>query len=740
MARRRSSPWLLALVALAAIATLAWWWRGAGEDGPSSPAATPTPGGEVTSTRGTEALAKAGARAVDDPRFADQYAAGGGGLITVDGRVIDGMTRAPVAGVDVLFSLPIGAEETVTSGGDGQFSIQLGPGGYEVRAVGELLYAPARPLKVGRVGAPLRLDVEVTRLARVRGRVVDDGGAGVVGATVAVAPAREASGAYDTDAVLETSVTSGADGAFELTVFPGEVRLAADAPGGYGRVTVPGVPPAAVHDGVEIRLQAHAGVAGVVRGPDGAVVAGAVVHATVRVAEMKVSEQLTRESDAGGRFRFDRIKPASLTLEARAAGFAASAPVTMSPAPGEQRDGVVLALGEPLELAGRVVDAAGAPVADAKVELERPGSRAGRPPVRTGADGTFRFVDLDAGPFALVARAPGYARARRDQVAAPAEGVELTLQSPGRIRGVVTDAAGRPVRDFTVSVELFVPVGGQSSARAPGPTRFAAEDGRYELGPVEPGRYDLVIAADGHAPATRLGVEVPPEQAGDGSAQLGVAGSIAGVVRCGGEAVPGARVSVMSGHAGTPAYTDDQGRFAVTGIAPGVRTVAVSRAGCTPARIGGVKVTQGETPLEVELEPADDAAGGTMYGIGVVLQQGVDGPRIARILKRTPAAAAQLRVGDRIRAVDGTATVGMAVRDVLDLLRGAGPSAVVLEVDAAGGEPRTIVLHRARIRFDGDDGPVARNTRRPFAPTEPLDPGHRNHELSGSRPRSTIEA
>ncbi|RKY17969.1 MAG: hypothetical protein DRQ55_14530 [Planctomycetota bacterium] len=114
------------------------------------------------------------------------------------------------------------------------------------------------------------------------------------------------------------------------------------------------------------------------------------------------------------------------------------------------------------ELRGRVVDAQGAPVSDARVVVgwengfrAPPGARGERTPAVTGfsaADGRFAFQALPIGTTSVLCRATGYAAATRSvhlSATAPAE-VELSLPPGCEVHGVVTDEQGRPMAGASV--------------------------------------------------------------------------------------------------------------------------------------------------------------------------------------------------------------------------------------------------------------------------------------------------
>ncbi|MEV5592813.1 S41 family peptidase [Streptomyces sp. NPDC052496] len=116
---------------------------------------------------------------------------------------------------------------------------------------------------------------------------------------------------------------------------------------------------------------------------------------------------------------------------------------------------------------------------------------------------------------------------------------------------------------------------------------------------------------------------------------------------------------------------------------------------------------------------------GEYVGVGLWLRQAADGRAlVSRVRPGSPAAAAGLRPGDDLRAVDGVASRGSQVTEVVARLRGdagaaaAGPrpgagSSVALEL-RRGTRQWTETLRRARLRDqnvttdrpDGPDGPT----------------------------------
>ena len=262
----------------------------------------------------------------------------------------------------------------------------------------------------------------------------------------------------------------------------------------------------------------------------------ALAGARVRRAGPRGEETAT---DSGGRaelvLRFNPALRTAVTegIRISLAGHA-SATLELEIAPGERKalGDVVLAPGG--AVAGRVVDAAGQPVAGAGVELV--GVELGRslrqqrllqtmmaeglPPgeVATGEDGTFRIDGVPVGYARLCAVADGYlasfsepfeVRARQES-----SGVAITmdrLEDRDVIEGVVLDPAGRPVPFASLQYESRTKWGsssGSSSTGADGRFRWIlldrgtrdvwARDGQDRWGAVfapgiEPGTRDLVL-------------------------------------------------------------------------------------------------------------------------------------------------------------------------------------------------------------------------------------------------------
>jgi len=330
--------------------------------------------------------------------------------------------------------------------------------------------------------------------------------------------------------------------------------------------------------------------------------------------------------------------------------------------------GPTLALTPATAVAGRVVDAAGEPVAGVEIEASPQGETgmvvrmSSRPPssltARSSRLGAFRLGGLPAGEaYALAFRRAGYAETRIEVgKLAPFEQhteLEVVLRRGRRAVGLVRAEDDSPVAGATVRLTRRSDAGGGASRlvlrRLGGPEEDRGDEhatdarGRFEVGDLEAGRYDLEVEAEGFARAAVPGVEVPEDvnEVDLGTVVLAPAAAIAGlVVDAEGRPLaaaeirydrdaerPAAFLAAMLAGEPARARTDAGGAFTLSGFRDGERVhLLVSRAGYVDATVAAVTVPTVE-PVEVVLRTASrvtgkvvDADGRPLAGARVVVQ------------------------------------------------------------------------------------------------------------------------
>ena len=334
------------------------------------------------------------------------------------------------------------------------------------------------------------------------------------------------------------------------------------------------------------------------------VLAGAVLDwgtgAPVAGAEVAIEgAEGTSSFVSGPDGRFEVTPPAPgryRVVSALAAGYLPwapeASPLELVARPRQRIDGVVIYLVPAIEYRGRVVTPDGEPAPGATVVLldAAAGERA-RAPIDD------RFVADDEGGFTfrapdgalLEARHDGFAPGRAVVDGAVTVSRELTITLGARggaapadltIAGVVVDASGAPVGGARVTAEA-----GELARRAVAETDA---DGRFVVGPLDPGTHAVVAHARGHAPvavaadAGAAGVEL----------RLGAAARITGrVVDPGGAPVPAASIVVLA-RAGVATRTvavaqvfDAEGRFAVEDVAAGDYQLLAQAHGWAPSEL-----------------------------------------------------------------------------------------------------------------------------------------------------------
>jgi hypothetical protein len=470
--------------------------------------------------------------------------------------------------------------------------------------------------------------------AWLRGEVFDRRHHPVPAARVLAVPLASDGGAPAGATPLETA--SGLDGHFRFEAIPpGPYRLLVEAAGfPTAEVAAVTAPDADVAVGVDGEGRT---IVGLVRASGSPVTGARVLLAPDGGGPLR--ETATRE---GGRFAFGGLGAGLYALRAVDTQLA-SAPrrevEAREHAPDEEAV-VVLELSAARAVSGRVIDDAGAPLADVPVRIEVDSGAPGEDPLPTviASDSAGSFTaQLYPGAYRLSASRPGYLLRRAPTVdaragakAAPAPSV-LELVRGARLYGRVIDprgggASGARVRCVASAVEDLtvqtgpLPLAAEAAAlpsgagRALGTSRatIADRDGRFAVDDLIPGRYRIEVAHAGAEPLRSDELVVAPGERRDvGKLALQPGFPVTGrVVDDSGSPIDGARVVVAAGgtsaaSAGLFTLSDAGGHFAL-GLPAGSYRLAASASGRGAAQVA-VAVTAGSSPppLEIKLSRAE---------------------------------------------------------------------------------------------------------------------------------------
>lgn len=314
-------------------------------------------------------------------------------------------------------------------------------------------------------------DTPVAVERSIRGTVVDDKGAGVVGARVTLT---------SVEGVELRSTTTRTEGRFTLRGPAGELNIHATSQ------TLASSSQSLAHDGditdVEIVLRAKAAVSGQVVDGDGVGVEDSYV-----VCEHDAS--LSATTDAKGRFTMDAAAD-GCSATATHLSHGTSPPIAL-------RSGAKnrLTLPSPGEIKGTVVDDKGVAITSFTIGIESFVSASGDRDapvsfrIRRFEDpaGQFTLENLDPGRYVLSASTDGRPPAKSKAIdlvsGERARNVQITIGLGGTLSGTVTDRETRaPVEGVRVRLDAAV-IGGSSS------TDTTDAEGRYSLAGIPNGPF-----------------------------------------------------------------------------------------------------------------------------------------------------------------------------------------------------------------------------------------------------------
>lgn len=546
-------------------------------------------------------------------------------------------------------------------------------------------YAPRELWVVVAAGRPQSVEVRLTRGVRLEGRVVTPDGLPMPGARVATIHY-----ALGQD-VPESATATDEAGRFELeSVAPGRLALVASAPG-YADTLSPEQRLAAgsVREGIELVLSAGGAIGGALRTLTLEAVEGARVEA-VRIDRDAPAPAPTSTLFDGG-FHIDSLSPGEYRVSASHGRMRAVANgVRVLP---DQETTIALVLREGDEsLSGRVLSRDGRPAVDVAIEVSSSQGLVNAT-ARTDADGRFALDGLSGAPYRVAA--PGV-----EQRGIPAGAhVELVLPGRGRLEGVVTDEQGRGLNDFSLTlIPLSAPPGGLAP-------RYRREhvlsaDGTFGFDDLPEGAY-AVRAESPVLVTAEAGARVTAGDSTRVTIVLRGGATVSGRLLSGNTPAAGCEVGTVNARAST----DPQGEFRLRGIAPGRSFVWAS---CPDGSRGGQHIEAqagSERRIEIRLRPVREAGndgGGDFAGIGAGLRTRADGQVVVAFVQEGgPAFLAGVAPDDEVLEVDGWSTEGVRVSDVINRIRGAPGTPVMLDLRRPSSGARFFTAaERTRIAFD----------------------------------------
>lgn len=424
----------------------------------------------------------------------------------------------------------------------------------------------------------------------------------------------------------------------------------------------------------------------------------AVVGAQVRVVLDDGATRVAR-TDGRGEYTLANVPARAKAMEVSAPGFATRTfePLTLPASPRVRWD-VTL---DPAEGVHGVVLVGDTPAPGALVTLLGRGARPH--PVRTDSGGRFSLQwPAGGGAAQVVASHPQHGRAQQ-AVSGPGE-VTLRLPGGGFVLGRVEDDRGSPVTRFGLSTP-----GLARSASGEASQRFEDARGQFRLGPLAPGRQQIIAFAEGYQPTRGRTVVV---RAGEETAGvvlvLKASGEVYGRITdaSSGKPIPGA--VVLPAEWGGPrlgqaagAVADASGEYRLASVPGGRTSLTVRASGYQPLLAGGVNAPAGVrfrrdfalTPLARGERPR-----GQITGIGAVLQRTPNGVAIRSLIQGGPAESS-LQAGDVVVMIGDEDVRSADLSRVAQAIRGEEGTDVVLWVQRGDGPPQRVVLRRAVVNF-----------------------------------------
>jgi len=515
------------------------------------------------------------------PPEAKQHVAG---RTTISGHVLDAADQSHVPTVKVVLENQAGELVAVTNG-DGAYELTVPPGRYRMFVRDDRVMSVGVPdrIRIDRVPraelanhvdeslAPVlvvgdddttEVDLDVVRIARLAGRVIDFDGKAVSHAFVRATSA-------GLRPVLGTDLSETNDtGEYELRLPEGRFDVDVGHPK-YATSTqrTVSVLHAAFPTKTTLELDPGCVISGRVVGPNGPANDGAIERENASIERFGPASRI----EADGTFRFTTLEEAPVTLRAWPWRASPSQPKVFACKSGARFADVRFAVTDATPapaMSGTITDANGAPVPFAFVDVKPLAQTELGQQERGDAAGNWGVFDARPGQYEITSSAPGRGIVVA-QVTAPNRDVHLVLNGTGRIAGTTT-----PLVDGVIAVSFTSCSDAFDAQKHP---MQIAHDPR--LVPVRGGRFviddvpacQLAFTVRWHGVETDTGIDVATGKTSTIELVLGTPRnkSVTGIVRdAENNAVVHARVTAtLGGKDLESTYTDDEGHYALHALA-----------------------------------------------------------------------------------------------------------------------------------------------------------------------------
>lgn len=301
---------------------------------------------------------------------------------------------------------------------------------------------------------------------------------------------------------------------------------------------------------------------------------GPVADASVRLSPDE-GDVIVVKTGADGIARADKLAPGEWAISASAPGHEPAGLERQTLAAGASVELAITLPAGGRTLSGTVTDATGGPVSGARIDAAKLGDmmRPGRAVATTvtGPDGKYSLAVAE-GQLMVEVSSPDYAAQSRYVEVGPTGAVaDFQLVPGGAIEGIVRDARTKEV--VAGAVVMARRDGGGMMRLAEGGGRVAKSggDGRFRLGGLRPGAYELGAVADVRSSKspTVVGIGVA-EQVTDVEVLVSAGPTVSGIVIDeSGAPVPNITVSTNGDGNDASAKTNAKGEFTLTGLSAG---------------------------------------------------------------------------------------------------------------------------------------------------------------------------